>query len=349
MNQFHNQNTQPLLQMKIFNNWDVVAKGWYIACPSRDIPKGKAKSLDICGQKIVLFRGEDGKIRALDAYCPHLGTDLAIGRVDGNTIRCFFHHWAFDGEGTCQDIPCQSAIPEKACLQSYATEEKYDFIWVYPDAKAPEGVAEFEELKGKSIVTVRDKAFERSCHHHICMMNGIDAQHLQTVHKVDINMNLSLQQNDSGTMVDFTLSGDFPNTTRRERFARKILGEKYEYSMRYADGCIGLLTTMKKVRLVPSLHMIYAYTPVAPGKTRIQPIYVAQKRKGIGGWLVTQLLLLLTKLAYYFLKGEDGKIYDNIRYNPNAMLSIDMPLIKYMQYVNQLEPSIWSKYLNKVK
>ena len=70
MNQFQNQNTQPIVKMKIFNNWDIVTKGWYIACRSQEIPKGKAKSLNICGHKIVIFRTEDEKIRALDAYCP---------------------------------------------------------------------------------------------------------------------------------------------------------------------------------------------------------------------------------------------------------------------------------------
>ena len=341
MNQFQNQNTQPLSEMKVFNNWDVVAKGWYIACPSRELSQGKAKPLDLCGQRIVIFRGRDG-VRALDAYCPHLGTDLGIGRVDGNLIRCFFHHWAFDGEGNCQDIPCQSAIPEKAYLQAYATEEKYGFIWVYPEAKAPESVAEFDELKGKLLITVQEKAFERSCHHHICMMNGIDAQHLQTVHKLDIEMQLSLKQNQSGTVVDFTLTGEFPQTTLRERIGRKILGKNYSYSMKYADGCIGLLTMMK-VRGFPSLHMIYAYTPVAHGRTCIQPIYIAEKRKGLLGWLLTRILLLFTKLAYYALRGEDGQIYDNIRFNPNVLLSIDAPLAKYMSYVNQLQPSVWSR------
>ena len=345
MNQLQNQNTQPILKMKIFNNWDIIAKGWYIACPSRELPLLKAKSLEVCGQKIVIFRGQDGKVRALDAYCPHIGTDLGIGRVDGNFIRCFFHHWAFDGEGNCKDIPCEATIPEKARLQSYATEEKYDLIWIYPDAKAPEGVAEFDELKGKSIVTIHDKAFERSCHHHICMMNGIDAQHLQTVHKVDIKMELSLNENKSGTLIDFTLKGELPKTTRRERIGGKILGDKYEYCMRYADGCIGLLTTMKNVRLFPSLHMIYAYTPIEPGRTRIQPIYVAERKQGLFGWFMTRLLLFFTRLGYYALRGEDGKIYDNIRFNPNALLGIDMPLVKYMQYVNQLEPSVWSRKL----
>lgn len=343
MNSLQNQNTQPLINMRIFNNWKIIAKGWYIVCPSKEIIQGKAKSFNLCGQRIVVFRGKDRKIRALDAYCPHLGTDLAIGKVDGNLIRCFFHHWAFNGEGKCQDIPCQSNIPQKAKLQAYATDEKYGFIWVYPDTIAPEKVAEFDELKNQSLVTIYDKAFERSCHHHICMMNGIDAQHLQTVHKLNIKMDLSLQENISGNTIDFTLSGEFPRTTFREKVARRILGDNYEYTMRYAHGCIGLLTIMKKVRFLPCLHMIYAYTPLEGRKTRIQPIYLTKKRSGIIGWFVSRFLLLMTKLAYYFLRGEDGRIYDNIRYNPNVVLSIDEPLVKYMNYVNKLQASIWSK------
>jgi phenylpropionate dioxygenase-like ring-hydroxylating dioxygenase large terminal subunit len=328
--------------MQIFNNWNVVAKGWYIACPSHTLPKSKAKSVEVCGQKIAIFRGEDGQVRAMDAYCPHLGTDLGIGQVDGNWIRCAFHHWAFDETGHCQNIPCQSEIPAKAKLQTYATEEKYGFIWIYPDVEAPERVADFDELKGKAIAIQYDRAFERSCHHHICMMNGIDAQHLKTIHHLDIKMELLLDRDESGTQMDFTMRGQFPQTTFRERLGQRFLGSTYEYSMRYAHGCIGLLTMMKNVRLFPPLHMIFAYTPIAPGKTRIQPIYVTQKRRGIGGWLLSQFLLLCTRLAYYMLRDEDGEIYDNIRFNPKLLLAIDTPLVQYMEYVNKLEPSQWS-------
>ncbi|OUL35961.1 aromatic ring-hydroxylating dioxygenase subunit alpha [Nostoc sp. 106C] len=333
--------------MQIFNNWNIVAKGWYIACSSNDLPKSKAKSVELCGQRIAIFRGEDGLVRALDAYCPHLGTDLGIGQVDGNWIRCAFHHWAFDETGLCQNIPCQSEIPAKAKVQAYATIEKYGFIWIYPDAVAPEGVADFDELKGKEIIAQPDRAFERSCHHHICMMNGIDAQHLKTIHHLDIKMDLSLHRSELGTQIDFTMQGKFPQTTWRERLGQRFLGSTYEYSMRYANGCIGLLTMMKKVRLFPPLHMIYAYTPIAPGRTRIQPIYVTEKRKEIFGYLLSKFLLFCTRLAYYMLRDEDGKIYDNIRFNPNLLLSIDTPLAKYMEYVNQLEPSQWSQNVNK--
>jgi len=337
------------LKISIFNNSDVVAQGWYIICASHDVAMGKAKSFDLCGQRIVVYRGIDGKVRALDAYCPHLGTDLSLGRVDGTVIRCFFHHWAFDGTGKCQDIPCQAEIPARAKTQAYATDEKYGFIWVYPDSHPPAPVVEFDELKGKSLTVWADRPLERHCHHHICMMNGIDAQHLRTVHKLNVEMELSLDRNASGNIIDFTMRGEIPDKTWRETLLQKFLGKRYEYSMRYADGCIGLLTMMKHGRLIPPLHMIYDYTQIAPDKTCIQPIYVAAKRPGILGWFVTRSLLLLTRLSYYFLRDEDGLIYDNIRFNPQVLLSIDAPLVKYMNYVNQLKPSIWSKCFSKQK
>ena len=54
-----------------------------------------------------MFRGEDGKAYVLDAYCPHLGANLAVGgQVVGNCIECPFHGWRFNGnDGKCVKIP----------------------------------------------------------------------------------------------------------------------------------------------------------------------------------------------------------------------------------------------------
>lgn len=334
---------------EVFNNWNVVAKGWYIACSSREIRLGQVKSLTLCGQRLVLFRGEDGQVRSLHAYCPHLGTDLGLGRVEGNTIRCFFHHWAFDGTGTCRDIPCQADIPSRAHTQSYATEEKYGFVWVYPEAIAPEPVAEFDDLSGEDIIALPDQPLERRCHHHICMMNGIDAQHLQTVHQLNVDMSLDLHEHGTGTVIDFTLSGELPDSAWRERLMRKVLGDRYTYTMRYAHGCLGLLTMMQGVKRIPPLHMLYAYVPVDQQKTRIQPIYVTRKRQGVVGWLISQGLLQLTRLCYYFLRDEDGLIYDHIQFNPRTLLKVDAPMVQYMSYVNRLEPSRWGSLSKRGK
>lgn len=326
----------------IFNNPQIVAKGWYVACPSCRIGKKQIQSFDICGQRIALFRGEDNRVRALEAYCPHMGTDLGIGDVVGNQARCFFHHWAFDEAGQCQDIPCQAHIPTGAKLQPYATEEKYGFIWVYPEATSSKGVPDFDELKGDEVVAQSDRALTRRCHHHICMMNGIDAQHLNTVHRLSVDMDLSLNRDADGDIIDFTMSGDLPTSTLWSRLGRRWLGKSYTYSMRYAHGCIGMLTMLKKSRVLPPLHMLYAYVPLPNGGTKIHPIYVTRQRRGPIGWLINNFLLLMTRLCYYALRGEDGKIYDNIQFAPKRLLPIDEPLVEYMTYVNGLERSCWS-------
>lgn len=326
----------------IFNNPNIVAKGWYIVCPSRTLSRKKIQSFDLCGQRIAIFRGEDNCVRALEAYCPHMGTDLGIGDVVGNQARCFFHHWAFDETGQCQDIPCQKHIPSAAKLQAYATEEKYGFIWVYPEAIAPTGVADFDELKGHEVVAQADHPFTCPYHHHICMINGMDAQPLNMVHRLSVDMDLDLKQDADAGTIDFTLSGDLSEHGLGSRLTRQLLGARYTYAMRYAHGCVGLLTMLKNGRLLPPLHILYACVPLPDGGTRVQPIYVTKKRKRLLGWLVNRLLLLLTRLCYYALRREDGKIYDTIQFSAQALLLSDQPLIAYMQYVNQLERSHWS-------
>ncbi|MEO0606547.1 MAG: Rieske (2Fe-2S) protein, partial [Myxococcota bacterium] len=101
-----NQGTQPFRGQPVFGNWNVVAKGWYLVCASRDLRPMQVRSFELCGQRIVLFRGADGTVGAVDAFCPHMGTDLGIGKVVDNTIQCFFHQWRFDRTGACVDIPC---------------------------------------------------------------------------------------------------------------------------------------------------------------------------------------------------------------------------------------------------
>jgi hypothetical protein len=149
-------------------------------------------------------------------------------------------------------------------------------------------------------------------------------------------------------ILDICLSGTMPAGNVKERLARLILGDSYSYQMTYADATIGALTMMNDVKLfnrfkVPPLHMIYAYRPVEPGKTEVQPIYVNKKRRGAWGYLVNRFQLWLTKMLFYSLRGEDGEVYDNIRFKTESLLKIDLPIARYIGYVNQLEPSVWSQ------
>jgi len=70
-----------------------------------------------------VFRGEDGRAHALDAYCCHNGANLAVGGlVKGSCVECPFHGWLFRGDdGKCTHIPyCErSASRSSSCPLFY--------------------------------------------------------------------------------------------------------------------------------------------------------------------------------------------------------------------------------------
>lgn len=160
-----NKTTQPIRNHRVFNNWDFVSKGWYIVCKSKELKKGKTISKKLCGHQLALFRTESGKACAIDAFCSHMGMDMTKGKVVGETLRCHFHHWKFDGDGKCVEIPCLKHIPQhRMNMNAYPVEEKYGFVWVYSDLIAPEPVFEIEEFKGKEILFTSLKPFRRVAH-----------------------------------------------------------------------------------------------------------------------------------------------------------------------------------------
>lgn len=81
--------------------------GWYKLCNSDDLPRGGVKYVQLCGQHVALFRGKKtGKIAALDAFCPHLGANMAIGgHVKDDCLVCPFHEWSFSTDGDCVNVP----------------------------------------------------------------------------------------------------------------------------------------------------------------------------------------------------------------------------------------------------
>jgi phenylpropionate dioxygenase-like ring-hydroxylating dioxygenase large terminal subunit len=69
-----------------------------------DVPR-PVKAVRTLGQDFVLFRDQHGKIGLLDRDCPHRNADLAFGRLEDGGLRCLFHGWLFDTEGTCLETP----------------------------------------------------------------------------------------------------------------------------------------------------------------------------------------------------------------------------------------------------
>ena len=108
-----NLHTQPLAEHRVFNNPNVLSRGWYPVCSVKDIRNREARSFRIAKQRIVIYRTESGVLKAMDAFCPHMGTDLSNGRVIGENIQCYFHQWELGGDGCLKKIPCMDKLTDK--------------------------------------------------------------------------------------------------------------------------------------------------------------------------------------------------------------------------------------------
>jgi nitrite reductase/ring-hydroxylating ferredoxin subunit len=87
----------------------------------------------VLGQRLVLFRDEDGRVGALDRHCAHRGADLAFGRREDGGLRCPFHGWLFDTSGRCIDTPAEPDDRICALIRqpAFPVEERSGILFVY--------------------------------------------------------------------------------------------------------------------------------------------------------------------------------------------------------------------------
>ena len=60
-----------------------------------EIPSDRGRLVFAEGKTIVVFK-VDGAIHALDDSCPHAGSSLAAGKLEGTIVQCRAHGLRFD-------------------------------------------------------------------------------------------------------------------------------------------------------------------------------------------------------------------------------------------------------------
>jgi phenylpropionate dioxygenase-like ring-hydroxylating dioxygenase large terminal subunit len=80
---------------------------WYVAGWNHELIDGKKLARTILERPIVLYRGESGKIVALDDRCCHRAAPLSMGRIEGDDIRCMYHGMKFDPAGSASRSPAR--------------------------------------------------------------------------------------------------------------------------------------------------------------------------------------------------------------------------------------------------
>jgi 5,5'-dehydrodivanillate O-demethylase oxygenase subunit len=155
---------------------------WQPVARSQDLPVGRAKPVRLMGEDLTLYRGETGQAHLVAFRCAHRGTQLSTGWVEGDTIRCFYHGWVYDGNGQCVEQPAE---PEPFCqrikITSYPTQEYLGLIFGYLAEGEPPTMRRFPHLDGEGWLDV-DPNTIWPCNYFNRLEN--DPVHVAFVHRV---------------------------------------------------------------------------------------------------------------------------------------------------------------------
>jgi len=63
---------------------------WVKIAEIGDVPPGAGRAFEVEGSSIAVFN-VDGRLYAIDDSCPHQGSSLAMGRLEGYVVTCRSH------------------------------------------------------------------------------------------------------------------------------------------------------------------------------------------------------------------------------------------------------------------
>jgi vanillate O-demethylase monooxygenase subunit len=109
---------------------------WYVAARSGEVTDGDLTAVRVADTPIVLVRGGDGSVAALEDRSPHRPYPLSRGRLADGRIVSGFDGWQFDLTGACLQVPSQSHLPLDASVRSFPTEDDGTFVFVWPGNSA---------------------------------------------------------------------------------------------------------------------------------------------------------------------------------------------------------------------
>ena len=91
---------------------------WYVAAWSEEIVN-TLQQVKVLGEKICMFRNDEGEVIAMEDACPHRKLPLSKGRIKNNNVECGYHGLTFDCAGQCVWAPGGGRIPSAARVRPY--------------------------------------------------------------------------------------------------------------------------------------------------------------------------------------------------------------------------------------
>jgi phenylpropionate dioxygenase-like ring-hydroxylating dioxygenase large terminal subunit len=170
--------SKPTLDPVLWNDWHPIAA-------ASSIGRGAIVPAQLLDLPLALWRDSAGELHLWEDRCPHRGTRFSIGAVQGDSIRCAYHGWSFDGAGKCTHIPALPALGGdklKARATTFAVRERDGLVWACL-GEPPASLPSFPECGDARLRTVYCGPYEVRASAPRVVENFLDMAHFAFVHE----------------------------------------------------------------------------------------------------------------------------------------------------------------------
>jgi phenylpropionate dioxygenase-like ring-hydroxylating dioxygenase large terminal subunit len=160
---------------------------WVPALLSSELPGPDSDPVRVVllGEKLIAFRDSNGQVGLMENHCPHRGASLFFGRNEEAGLRCAYHGWKFDVQGSCIDMPnepAESDFKTRVKAVAYPTQERNGLVWAYMGPReTPPPLPDLEANnlpEGEYAVS----AIQRECNYLQGLEGDIDTSHFGFLH-----------------------------------------------------------------------------------------------------------------------------------------------------------------------
>ncbi len=311
---------------------------WYCVGWSDELPPGAVRTQRIAGQEIVLFRTRAGQAAAVEAHCSHMGAHLGHGGVvEGETIRCPFHGFCFDGNGVCTKTGYDTKPPPKARQRAWPLLERHGVLLAFFDPRGRPPGWDIPDADMTGWTPLRHRVLHLRSHPQEISENSVDLGHFRYIHGYDAVEELA----------PLDVDGPYLHARYGFRRRRRALGSFRDISVEIEIHQRGLGYAFVEARTSIGMlsRQLVMVTPVDGEQVELRIANTVRRatsgaRSRLLSLVPTRLLASMAFAEFARDVCQDLVIWNNKRYvTPPALAAGDGPVGSFRKWARQFYPT----------
>jgi aminopyrrolnitrin oxygenase len=305
---------------------------WIWFCEADELNGGPITK-EVLGRRLVAFRTQVGRACVLDSHCVHMGADLGSGDVVGETIRCPFHHWRFDGTGQCVDIPATEQIPCFAKQPSFSTTESRGEVYFFNGPEPLYPLPFFEAIDVSQLSSAGACNVTVDMPWYMVGINAVDIQHFRIAHDRRL-LDQPLFEFSTPFLHQTTCKFEVAGNTIRDWLTRKVAGSRSVMAMSdWASTIILVKATFQRTETFGIVDCV----PLTRQRTLVRfKVFVRKSRRRMLGGVFD---FFNARVRRYFVRKfleADIERCAGTDANRNTLIDVDQPIAGYLQWLDGL-------------